>query len=102
MDKIAIISDIHGNLESLKEVLKDIRERGIEKIYCLGDIIAKGTHQQECVDLIRENCEIVIKGNCDEYFTSDLDISENLRKRQRELFGIKVRLMKKVQSILEG
>ncbi len=75
MEKIAIISDIHGNLEALKSVMEDIKERNIDKIFCIGDIIAKGTHQQECVDLIRKNCEIVIKGNCDEYFTSDADLS---------------------------
>ena len=75
MEKIAIISDIHGNLEALKSVIEDIKERNIDKIFCIGDIIAKGTHQQECVDLIRKNCEVVIKGNCDEYFTSDADLS---------------------------
>ena len=42
MEKIAIISDIHGNLESFKAVLKDIKEKNIDKIICLGDIIAKG------------------------------------------------------------
>ncbi len=73
MDKIAIISDIHGNLEALKVVLKDIKERNIEKIFCLGDIVAKGTHQEECVNLIKENCEIVLKGNCDAYFTSEVE-----------------------------
>lgn len=75
MEKIAIISDIHGNLEALKSVIEDIKERNIVKIFCMGDIVAKGTHQQECVDLIRKNCEVVIKGNCDEYFTSDADLS---------------------------
>ena len=73
--KIAIISDIHGNLEALKSVLNDIKNRNIDKIYCLGDIIAKGSHPIECIELIRENCEIVIRGNCDEYFTSDIDLS---------------------------
>ena len=75
MDRIAIISDIHGNLEALKSVLNDIKERNINRIFCLGDIIAKGTHQQECVDLVKEKCEVIIKGNCDEYFTSDIDLS---------------------------
>ena len=75
MDRIAIISDIHGNLEALKSVLDDIKERNINRIFCLGDIIAKGTHQQECVDLVKEKCEVIIKGNCDEYFTSDIDLS---------------------------
>ena len=74
--KIAIISDIHGNLEALKTVLADIKSRGIDKLYCLGDILAKGTHQQECVDLLRENCEVIIKGNCDVYYTTDYDLSK--------------------------
>ena len=73
MDKIAIISDIHGNLEALKVVLKDIKERNIEKIFCLGDIVAKGTHQEECVNLVRENCDVILKGNCDAYFTSEVE-----------------------------
>ena len=73
--KIAIISDVHGNLEALKSVFADIQKRNIDKIYCLGDTLAKGVHQQECYDLIKEKCEVVIKGNCDEYFTSSIDLS---------------------------
>ena len=75
MDKIAILSDIHGNLEALNAVFCDIKERELSKVICLGDIIAKGTHQQECVDLIKEHCDIVLRGNCDEYFSSDIDLS---------------------------
>jgi len=33
----AIISDIHGNLEALEAVLKDIESLGITDIVCLGD-----------------------------------------------------------------
>ena len=47
MDKIAIISDIHGNLEALNSVLIDIKERKIEKIFCIGDIVAKGIYVPE-------------------------------------------------------
>lgn len=75
MEKIAIISDIHGNLESLKAVLNDIKERNIDKIICLGDIIAKGSNSHECVELIKSNCDIILRGNCDEYFTSNIDLS---------------------------
>ena len=45
MSSIAVISDIHGNLEALKSVLEDIKKRNIEKIICLGDIIAKGSNK---------------------------------------------------------
>lgn len=75
MEKVAIISDIHGNLEALTTVLNDIKKRNIDKIYCIGDIIAKGTHMHECIELIKNNCEVVIKGNCDEFFTSNIDLS---------------------------
>lgn len=76
MDKIAIISDIHSNLEALKTVLKDINDRGISKIYCLGDIIAKGVNPGECIALIKQNCNIVLQGNCDEFFSKDLQNNE--------------------------
>ena len=38
MERIAIISDIHGNLEALRTVLSDIKKRNIDRIICLGDI----------------------------------------------------------------
>ncbi len=67
--KIAIISDIHGNLEALKSTIEDIKKRQVDKIICLGDIIAKGVHPKECIDLIRKECDIVIHGNCDRHFS---------------------------------
>lgn len=68
MDKIAIISDVHGNLEALNTVLDDITRRGIQRIYCLGDIVSKGAHQQKCIEILRKKCEILVRGNCDESF----------------------------------
>ena len=67
MDKIAVVSDIHGNIVALKEVLKDIKKRKIKKIICLGDIVLKGSSPCECLDLIKKECEVVILGNCDYY-----------------------------------
>ena len=69
--KIAIISDIHGNLEALKATLKDIEKRKVDKIFCLGDIIAKGVHPRECIQLVKNNCEVVLQGNCDYYFSKE-------------------------------
>lgn len=65
MDKVAIIADIHGNLTALKAVLTDIKNRGITHIYCLGDIAIKGVCPNEVTNLIKENCEVVVRGNCD-------------------------------------
>ena len=84
--KIAIISDIHGNLEALKATLNDIEKRKTDKIICLGDIIAKGVHSKECIELIRKKCEIVIQGNCDEYFSMEhKNINQLNEQEQRRI-----------------
>lgn len=71
MEQIAIISDIHGNLEALKTVLEDIKKRNITRIFCLGDIIGKGSHPHECIELIKKHCEVVLIGNNDDAFTEN-------------------------------
>ena len=84
--KIAIISDIHGNLEALKATLNDIEKRKVDKIICLGDTIAKGIHPKKCIELIRKNCEIVLQGNCDFYFSSEHDnINEMPEQEQKRI-----------------
>lgn len=62
---LAIISDIHGNLDALEVVLKDIEERGITRIVCLGDIIGYGPNPRECLDIVRERCTWALMGNHD-------------------------------------
>ena len=66
MDKIAIISDVHGNITALETVIKDIESRGINKIYCLGDSVLKSCNSAAVIDLLRKKCEVILKGNCDE------------------------------------
>lgn len=61
----AIISDIHSNLEALQAVLADIKNQGVEEIYCLGDVIGYGPNPRECVDLVM-SCKVVLLGNHDQ------------------------------------
>ena len=63
--KRALISDIHSNLEGLEAVLADIREQGINEIYCLGDIIGYGPNPCECIDLAMK-CNVCLLGNHDQ------------------------------------
>jgi len=65
MEKIAVISDIHGNMPALETVLKDISDRGIKRIFCLGDLAGKGPHGEKAIDICREKCETVLQGNWD-------------------------------------
>lgn len=60
----AVISDIHGNLEALEAVLRDVPD-GVERIYCLGDVIGYGANPNECCDLVREMEMPTITGNHD-------------------------------------
>ena len=85
MDKIAIISDIHGNITALRAVLEDIESRGINKIYCLGDYVLKSCHSDLVIDLVREKCDILLKGNCDSVITAP-DIPKG-RFWTRDLIG---------------
>lgn len=62
---IAIISDIHGNAEALRAVLRDIDSRGIDRIVCLGDIVGYGPEPLACVDMVRERCMWSLMGNHD-------------------------------------
>ena len=62
----AIISDIHGNLEALQSVLADIKQLGVDEIYCLGDIVGYGPNPRECIDLVMANCKMCLLGNHDQ------------------------------------
>ena len=65
MEKIAIISDIHGNIVAFEKVLEDIEKRGIKRIFCAGDLVLKGSSPCEVVDLARKKCEVIVKGNAE-------------------------------------
>ncbi len=62
---IAIISDIHANLEALNAVLADIEGRGVTRIVCLGDVVGYGPNPLECMDIVMTRCEFSLMGNHD-------------------------------------
>jgi len=64
--RFAVISDIHANLEGLRAVLDAVGRAGVDRIICLGDIVGYGTDFDACIDLVRERCEVVLRGNHDE------------------------------------
>ena len=67
---IALISDIHGNYEALKQVLKKIDEMCIEEIYCLGDVVGYYSQVNECCDELRKRNVKCVMGNHDWYMAS--------------------------------
>ncbi|MGA1858164.1 metallophosphoesterase family protein [Azospirillum sp. 11R-A] len=63
--KIALISDIHANLEALQATLDAIRAEGAERIVCLGDIVGYNTDFAACIALLRQSGAVCIAGNHD-------------------------------------
>lgn len=84
MQKIAIISDIHGNIPALDAVLGDIRQRSVDAIYCLGDLVGTGPFPAEAVDIIKEACSLIVMGNWDHLLTKPTQ-DEVLLWHQRRL-----------------
>jgi predicted phosphodiesterase len=69
--KYAIIADIHGNLDALQVVLNDIRAQNATNIVCLGDVVGYNANPKECLQIIRDMNIPVVKGNHDEYCSSN-------------------------------
>ncbi|MBI2908512.1 MAG: metallophosphoesterase family protein [Chloroflexi bacterium] len=63
---IAVFSDVHSNLPALEAVLRDIEERGADRIYCLGDLVGYAPFPNEVIDLIRARGIPTVMGNYDD------------------------------------
>jgi diadenosine tetraphosphatase ApaH/serine/threonine PP2A family protein phosphatase len=62
---IAILSDVHANLEALRAVLDDAENQGAEALYSLGDVVGYGPNPRECIDLVM-GFRVAILGNHDQ------------------------------------
>ena len=86
MDRIAVLSDVHGNLTAFETVLADIEARGIETVYNLGDVIGKGPRGSAAIALSQERCKLTVRGNWDDFIDDPRqDWSEGLRWWHDEL-----------------
>jgi predicted phosphodiesterase len=63
--RIAILSDIHSNIEALTKAFDTIDQSNVDAVYCLGDIVGYGARPNECVDIIRQRASKVVLGNHD-------------------------------------
>jgi diadenosine tetraphosphatase ApaH/serine/threonine PP2A family protein phosphatase len=74
--RVALLSDVHGNLPAFKAVLDDIEREGVDARWCLGDLVGYGAQPDECVELARETCDVCLIGNHDMVALDKLDTSE--------------------------
>ena len=69
--KFAIIADIHANLEAFQVVLADIEQQKCTHVACLGDVVGYNANPKECLDIVRQKGWPVVKGNHDDYCSSE-------------------------------
>lgn len=74
--RIAVVSDIHGNLHALEAVLADVDREGVDELWCLGDVVGYGPRPNECCDIVRGRAAISLCGNHDLAVIGALDARE--------------------------
>ena len=74
--RLGIISDIHGNLNALEAVLKELENKNIDKIICLGDLIGGAPKSEEVVQKMIQIKDrlIVVRGNREKYIIEGMPI----------------------------
>ncbi len=74
--RIAVISDIHSNLQALEAVLAQIDEASPDEIWCLGDLVGYGPRPNECCAAVAERADVCLAGNHDLAVRGTIDLSE--------------------------
>ena len=74
--RIALISDVHGNLPALEAVLAAVEQHKADAIWCLGDLVGYGAQPNECVELTGGAVELCLIGNHDLVVIDRLDVSD--------------------------
>lgn len=86
--RIAIISDIHGNLEAMEAVLNDIKKQDIDEVICLGDSISIGPNSKECVDLLIDNNIKSVLGNHEIYLLRGVDFDSSIMGEEKNIIRV--------------
>jgi diadenosine tetraphosphatase ApaH/serine/threonine PP2A family protein phosphatase len=74
--RIALLSDVHGNLPAFEAVLADVDTVSADEVWCLGDLVGYGAEPDGCVSLARDRCDLSLAGNHDLVVTGDIPIGD--------------------------
>ncbi len=84
--KVAILSDIHGNMQALESVMADIKENNCKKVLCLGDLAMAGPEPAEVIDFVKSQDNwTVIQGNTDKMIA---DFTPEILKNTEKAFPV--------------
>jgi diadenosine tetraphosphatase ApaH/serine/threonine PP2A family protein phosphatase len=74
--RIAVVSDIHGNLHALEAVLAAIDDEGVDELWCLGDLVGYGPRPNPCCEAVQARAAVCLAGNHDLGVLGQLDLEE--------------------------
>jgi len=74
--RIALLSDVHGNLPAFEAVLGDVEDECVDEVWCLGDLVGYGAEPDGCVELARDRCDLSLAGNHDLVVTGEIPIED--------------------------
>jgi predicted phosphodiesterase len=74
--RVAVLSDIHSNLQALESVLEAVDADPVDALWCLGDVVGYGPMPNECCELVRSRADVCLAGNHDLAVTGGLDLAE--------------------------
>jgi diadenosine tetraphosphatase ApaH/serine/threonine PP2A family protein phosphatase len=74
--RVAVLSDVHGNLHALEAVLQAVDAEGVDEIWCLGDIVGYAARPNECCELVRARTSLCLAGNHDLVIVGTLGLEE--------------------------
>lgn len=82
-EKTAVFGDIHSNLEALDAVIADMKQQGVTRFLCTGDIIGYGADPSACIQRLVDLNAAAVKGNHDDY-CAGLNIPPDVNSNARD------------------
>src|SRR5438093_6586046 len=74
--RVAVVSDIHGNLHALEAVFAAIEQDAPDELWCLGDLVGYGARPNECCTAIESRASLCLVGNHDLAVRGTIDLGE--------------------------
>jgi predicted phosphodiesterase len=74
--RVAVVSDIHGNLHALEAVLAALEREPPDELWCLGDLVGYGARPNECCAAIEARASVCLVGNHDLAVRGAIDLDE--------------------------
>ncbi len=98
--KIALLADIHANLEAFQSVINDIKKQAIDEILCSGDLVNYNANPNETLELIKKNEIVSCLGNHDFNAVSPVELTQFTPEMQKALLWTSKQLTSSSKEIL--